>query len=407
VGGSVLHHDEPSANPSDSAIVAMLKSAQKSIKMSLQDLGPLAVPLRGGPVAIPGGVWPEDYLREIACAIYERGVDVEIVLSNPNSIPANLGMTEANYGNGWTCEDVASEIVKAIQLNFPDADEETLAGLVGINLRVAYMRASLGSMDWVDPKKTGNHAKFFIVDDICYYIGSQNLYIANLAEWGIIIDSEEQTQKVLEEYWCPLWSASYEDVAEDERDCNVDNVLAGREIDRNPQDISEFSPEELEAMLLAKKGAHVSGASNSLLVWLKSASNLRDADGPGSGCSDACVKLRLVDGEGNTVSVPQQSNVIQDSLDPQWNEQFVFEGLDTPCAYTLKISVLDKDSLFGLEGNVADFLALDDKLGAAKVDLGTLANTTEFQDMELVVSDGWFSDSTINISLSTRGGWGN
>ena len=32
-----LHHDAATANPSDSAIAAMLASAQKSIKMSLQD----------------------------------------------------------------------------------------------------------------------------------------------------------------------------------------------------------------------------------------------------------------------------------------------------------------------------------------------------------------------------------
>ena len=32
-------------------------------------------------------------------------------------------------------------------------------------------------------------------------IGSQNLYIADLAEWGIIVDDEAQTLKTLEEYW--------------------------------------------------------------------------------------------------------------------------------------------------------------------------------------------------------------
>jgi hypothetical protein len=29
-----------------------------------------------------------------------KGIDVEIVLSNPHSIPAGLSMAEANYGNG-------------------------------------------------------------------------------------------------------------------------------------------------------------------------------------------------------------------------------------------------------------------------------------------------------------------
>ena len=44
-------------------------------------------------------------MRSIGIVIYKRGVDVQIVLSNPNSIPANLGATTANYGNGWTCAD--------------------------------------------------------------------------------------------------------------------------------------------------------------------------------------------------------------------------------------------------------------------------------------------------------------
>merc|ERR1712224_726704 len=35
------------SNPSDSAIVAMLDSARKSIRLSLQDLGPLTMPLEG------------------------------------------------------------------------------------------------------------------------------------------------------------------------------------------------------------------------------------------------------------------------------------------------------------------------------------------------------------------------
>jgi len=29
----------------------------------------------------------------------------------------------------------------------------------------------------------GNHSKHFIVDDIATYIGSQNLYVCDLAEW--------------------------------------------------------------------------------------------------------------------------------------------------------------------------------------------------------------------------------
>jgi len=404
-----LHPSNAAANPSDSAIVAMLKSARKCIKMSLQDLGPLAVPPPMGPMAIPGCIWPKDYLRELACAIYERGVDVHICLSSPCSIPADLNMTEANYGNGWTCEDVATEIVKEIQKNFPDADEQILTGLVGINLRCAYTRGSCGKCDWEDKRKTGNHAKFFIVDDLAYYVGSQNLYIANLAEWGVVVDSKKQTLKVLEEYWKKLWRASYEDVPVEARDMNIDRVLAGRELDRNPKDVAEYTEEELEAALLAQKANKMAGSMNTLTVWVKRASNIRDADhGPFSGTSDAYVNLRVVDGRGRDVAVPRQSRVIPDAgKNPHWNEQFDFEGLEKPGSYTLKLTVLDKDSLFGLGGEIADWLVAEDRLGSATVDLGILKKTHNFQDMELVIDDGWFVDSKISIGLNTRGGWGN
>merc|ERR1712113_753253 len=103
------------ARPSDDAIVAMFDSAQHVIRMALQDLGPICLPGVPGPIAVPGCVWPKAYLDALGRAIWDRGVDVEIMLSNPNSQPDGLGMTEANYGNGWTCADVACEIIKTIE----------------------------------------------------------------------------------------------------------------------------------------------------------------------------------------------------------------------------------------------------------------------------------------------------
>ena len=404
----VLHHHEGAANPSDSALTAMLDSAQKSIKMSLQDFGPIAIPPPLGPRAIPGGVWPENYLRAIGTAIYERGVDVQIVLSNPNSIPANLSATEANYGNGWTCADVASEIIKSIQKHYPDADEERLRGLVGVNLKLAYMRSTCGSCDWEEATKTGNHAKFFIIDDICYYIGSQNLYVCNLAEWGLIIDNEEQTLKVEDEYWNLLWAASFEDVPEDARDVDVDEVMNGLEIDRTPPEMADLSPEELEAALLAQKVAGTSAGltPNSLMVWIKGATGLKDADGAFGGSSDSYVRLRILDGDGNTIKGPRETRVIHEGgADPVWNEEIEFEGLTTPGLYSLKLTVLDYDSVLGMENEIADCLAADDKLGAATIDLGELDNSKDWQDRDLVIADGWFADSGLSISLNTRGGW--
>ena len=73
------------ARPSDDAILAMIDSSKRIIRLVLQDIGPVCMP--GSKKALPGLVWPKAYLEAIGKAIYERGVDIEMVLSNPNSIP--------------------------------------------------------------------------------------------------------------------------------------------------------------------------------------------------------------------------------------------------------------------------------------------------------------------------------
>jgi hypothetical protein len=71
-------------------------------------------------------------------------------------------------------------------------------------------------------------AKHFIVDDICAYIGSQNLYICDLAEWGVVIDDEASTKSIKSQYWDPMWKVSYT-----VDDCEVDKVMDGLKIDRS------------------------------------------------------------------------------------------------------------------------------------------------------------------------------
>jgi len=215
------------ARPSDDAILALFNSAKKIIHMSLQDVGPICIPSMDR-CAVPGCVWPEAYLTAWGNAIYKRGVDVEIALSTPGSIPNGLSPTQALYGNGWKCEDVASEIIKTVRDNDEeDIDDDRLRKMVQENLRVCYIKQG-GKNQWSDGGTLGNHAKHFIIDDQCYYIGSQNLYVCDLAEWGILIDDKEQTKKCMSEYWKPMWAQSYNG-----QDCDVDAVMNGLDIDRN------------------------------------------------------------------------------------------------------------------------------------------------------------------------------
>ena len=83
-------------------------------------------------------------------------------------------------------------------------------------------------VDDIDHHQIGNHAKFFMIDDCAYYIGSQNLYVADLSEWGLLVDDAGQTRNVIKEYWHPLWSNSW-----DPTDFDADKVMEGLNIDRN------------------------------------------------------------------------------------------------------------------------------------------------------------------------------
>lgn len=236
----VLYKDRPS----DDAFVAMIDSSKTIIKMTLQDLGPVCIP--GTKIALPGLSWPKPYLNALARAIWLRGVDVEIVLSNPGSIPNGLSPTEACYGNGWSCVDVAAEIIKRIKKQFPNVEDDDLRKKVAENLRVCFIKQAQGNA-YSDGTTIGLHSKHFIIDNVACYTGSQNLYVCDLAEWGVIVDHEETTQKILREVWNPMWKASYTG-----DDCDVQEVMDGLDIDRDGEDENNVSEEHKK--LLAESG---------------------------------------------------------------------------------------------------------------------------------------------------------
>ncbi|KAL3902487.1 MAG: hypothetical protein SGARI_005810 [Bacillariaceae sp.] len=198
-------------------------------------------------------VWPEAYLNAMARVMWTRGVDIELVLSNPGSIPGDLSPTEANYGNGWSCVDVAAEIIKRIKTQFPGAEDYKLREVVRDNLRVSFLRSPRGGCNYKDGQTLGLHAKHFIIDDIACYIGSQNLYICDLAEWGVLIDDPEVTASIKAQYWDPMWKVSYT-----RDDCDVDLVMDGLKIDRsapNKLELTKLQYEQAKEKLKADYGA--------------------------------------------------------------------------------------------------------------------------------------------------------
>ena len=99
-------------------------------------------------------------------------------------------------------------------------------------------------------------AKHFIVDDIACYIGSQNLYICDLAEWGVVIDNPEQVESIKESYWDPMWKTSW--IADD---CDVHEVMDGLKIDRSAANRLELTKMQVEQMKERIRASEQSPAS--------------------------------------------------------------------------------------------------------------------------------------------------
>jgi phosphatidylserine/phosphatidylglycerophosphate/cardiolipin synthase-like enzyme len=185
----------------DDAIVALVDSAKTTLRLSLQDIGP---PGAAGVTIAP---WPEQYLRALVAAV-GRGVDVELILSNKGAVPGGLLGTSASYSNGYTPGDVVKKLAaygKAHPELLPAGAEVT--ALLCQKLHAAALRPGPDDA-WPDGASFANHAKLAIVDDRAFYMGSQNWYPANLAEFGYVVDDVSATAELLAAYYTPAWTAS-------------------------------------------------------------------------------------------------------------------------------------------------------------------------------------------------------
>lgn len=234
--------------PSDAALMAMMRAARSSIRLSQQELvsqplAPLAIDQldrstkdqpawlqrllrsmgrRAAESALEQHIAPA-LLDELALALM-RGVRVEIVLTGSDPTSGTQG-----YSHGWTAEQTREAIAAHARANFvrlsrslptgtrPDAAE--VARLVASNLDVRELRFSDEAALPVDgsptPMPLRNHAKVVIVDDAAAYVGSQNLYpggiagnppIQQLGELGfILVGRSAVEQQLLTDYWNRMW----------------------------------------------------------------------------------------------------------------------------------------------------------------------------------------------------------
>jgi len=199
--------------PSVDAFVALFDAATSSIKITQMDIGPNKndYPKK----QFPNLSWPMNYISAWGRALV-RGVNVEIILSNYDD-GAN------QYSAGWTCNEIASKIIKTIPKQCPEVtDNAQLRKIVGDKLRIGFLRNQFGNQ-WQDGTLFALHTKFVSIDDICVYIGSENLYVLDLPEWGLLFDDENTTQKLVEKLYEPMYKYSFTG-----EDCNFDEIFNNR-----------------------------------------------------------------------------------------------------------------------------------------------------------------------------------
>lgn len=195
---TLYSHLAPFSEPSDDALVELLDMAKTSIRLSQQ--------------ALRSPFWLQNppLMRALAGAL-ARGVDIDIVLSNPGAVAGGLGRLEAPYG-GDAPAAVNAMLLQALRrqgLNVPAA-----AALLAQRLRVASFRYGPEAR-YPDGSAIPNHAKTLVVDDTVFYIGSQNLYPANLAEFGWLVEDATLAADYVARYWQPVWQAAFPTVTGD------------------------------------------------------------------------------------------------------------------------------------------------------------------------------------------------
>jgi phosphatidylserine/phosphatidylglycerophosphate/cardiolipin synthase-like enzyme len=191
------------ADQADAARIALIGSAQTTLRIVQQDIGPVTVPYLGLPISS----WPTAELEALANALV-RGVDVYIVLSDLDATAGGLPATQASYSNGWTPADVGNHIKSYMQSNPGYPSGAALDALLCTKLHLAPFRYNDTESTWPDGTPFASHSKIVEVDSQALYIASHNMYPADLQEFGYIVDDSNVTAAWLSQYWANAWKYS-------------------------------------------------------------------------------------------------------------------------------------------------------------------------------------------------------
>jgi len=178
------------ADQSQLARTLSFGAARKTIRMVQQDVA----------FALPGALgisWPDSDIRRML-DLLAKGGDVFLVLSNEGAKSPVGG-----YSNGIPIARVG-EYFRTLMRRDHEMPEERLTALLCAHLHLAPLRFGPDA-SWPHDRPIGVHAKFWMVDDRLFYVGSENLYPVDLQEFGYALEDPAATAEIRRDYWDRLW----------------------------------------------------------------------------------------------------------------------------------------------------------------------------------------------------------
>ncbi len=133
-----------------------------------------------------------------------RGVHVKMILSNQH---AYNGYSTINGPVEYkTFLDALVQKFRVDQGMSKEAAEKTACERI-VTAPFRFSR-SIGFWPGKKDEQPGLHTKFLMVDDAAFYLGSHNLYPANLQEFGNIVTDAPVTAQIRSQYWDRVWNES-------------------------------------------------------------------------------------------------------------------------------------------------------------------------------------------------------
>lgn len=180
------------SNPSDTALKSLIDSAKQLIVISQQDLyNQLVTPLT------------KTYVFDNIVTAAARGVQIQIVKSNSKLLLGGYGSVDSRLAYKNLIESLTSRLM-IMGSSKAEAKEKACD-----TIKLASFHFSEHVEKW--PFKNSaivNHTKMLMVDDAAFYIGSHNLYPANLQEFGLIVTDPKAVAELKAQYWDKVWAAS-------------------------------------------------------------------------------------------------------------------------------------------------------------------------------------------------------